>query len=84
MAEKARQVPVKISVGTGWATVETTGAALSISLPKNALKPKAVDAYSMSKIRELAATTIRTAPPTPKRHIRKKIGKAIESVWSSP
>ena len=66
MAEKARQVPVKISVGTGWATVETTGAALSISLPKNALKPKAVEACSISKIRELAATTIRTAPPTPR------------------
>ena len=73
-------VTVNISMGTGWATVEMRGAALHTNLPKNAPRPNAVEACSMSKTRAFAAIEIRSAPLTPKRHMRKKIGKATESV----
>ena len=75
---------MNISIGTGWANVEITGAELSTSLPKKAPRPYAVEAYSTSKTRAFAATHIRSVPLTPNRQMRKKMGKMIESVLSNP
>mgnify|MGYP001626882972 CR=1 FL=1 len=49
-------VNVKTTIGTGYLSVEMTGAALRIILAKNAPKPKAVADFSTSNMRALHAT----------------------------
>ena len=46
---------VNTYIGTGYARVDTIGAPLKINLAKKLHRPKAVELFSTSKIRELAA-----------------------------